>query len=196
MKKRFLIAFLGPWLFLAGCGLKMPYSGNRSAGGGYLRDMPEEHNDQSLPAIHQDIAGKLAEGFRQAVPGGGGPVVAATFVDLNDLEKSNALGRQIAEWLANGLSREGLQVMDLRLHPSEVAFSAEVGETVLSRQAGQSIGERPVFAFVTGTYSGLSSGGGTERVYVNARVLRASDGKILASADYQLSFPIGSPMLR
>jgi TolB-like protein len=112
-----------------------------------------------------------------------GPVLVATFVDVNALENSSALGRIVAEQVASRFAQEGFTVIDMKLRDN-IFIQQNGGEFMLSRDVRAISQSHNASAVLAGTYAV-----GRRSVYVSARLIRASDSLILSGYDYSL--PLG-----
>jgi TolB-like protein len=111
------------------------------------------------------------------------PLLTATFVNVNALESSSALGRIIAEQVASRFSQQGFTMIDMKLR-NNIFIKEGAGEFVLSRSVRDISQSQNAAAVVAGTYAV-----GRHAVYVSTRLIRATDSLILASYDYSL--PLG-----
>ncbi len=109
------------------------------------------------------------------------PILVGTFVNVNSLENSSSLGRIVAEQVGARLAQQGLSVKEMKLRDS-IFMVREGGEFALSRSVLDVSQAHDAAAVVAGTYAI-----GRNRVYVNARMIRAVDGVLLAAHDYSLS---------
>ncbi|WP_150112089.1 FlgO family outer membrane protein [Desulfonatronovibrio hydrogenovorans] len=123
------------------------------------------------------------------------PVLAASFVSLDDLDLSSPLGRVLPHQIASRLvSCYGLNFIDIRTGKSSLRMDMEQGELILSRDPELLSRDVQAYAVLTGTYSVVYN-----QVYVNARIIRSMDHSVLASFDYILPYnrlaldPGGSP---
>ncbi len=108
------------------------------------------------------------------------PVLVTSLVSINRLERSSGLGRVIAEQISSRLVSSGYSVAELKLR-SSILIEEGKGEFILSRDVKEISRSRGAQAIIAGTYAL-----GADSVYVNVRLIRASDGKILSSYDYAL----------
>ncbi len=108
------------------------------------------------------------------------PVLVASLVNINSLERSSGLGRVIAEQISSRLVSSGYSVAELKFRNS-ILIEEGKGEFILSRDVQEISRSRGAQAVIAGTYAV-----GANSVYVNVRLIRASDSKILSSYDYAL----------
>ncbi|WP_197911787.1 FlgO family outer membrane protein [Kineobactrum salinum] len=110
----------------------------------------------------------------------GGPIIAATFVDIDNLQQSSTLGRTLAEMFATGLVRAGLTVMEVKMRDS-LFIRETTGELILSRDIRRLSASHDAQAVLIGTYAQAES-----MVYLNVRIVRSSDNVVLGASNVQL----------
>lgn len=108
------------------------------------------------------------------------PVLVTSLVSINRLQRSSGLGRLIAEQISSRLVSSGYTVVELKMR-SSILIAEGKGEFILSRDVQEISRSRGAQAVIAGTYAV-----GANSVYVNVRLIRASDSKILSSYDYAL----------
>lgn len=108
------------------------------------------------------------------------PILVATLVNINDLQSSSAFGRMTSEQIGSRLANSGLPVAEIKLREAILVEEGR-GELMLSRDARNIARARGAQALVVGTYAT-----GRDAVYVNVRLVSATDGRILSSHDYVL----------
>jgi TolB-like protein len=113
-------------------------------------------------------------------------IVVATFVNINDLQDSSAMGRLIAEQIASRLTQQGYQVVELKLR-NNIFIKEQSGEFVLSRAVQDISSAHEAQAVVAGVYAVAR-----EQVFVKASVIRPTDSAVVSAFDYQL--PIGKDL--
>lgn len=111
------------------------------------------------------------------------PLLAATFVDINNVETSSGLGRVIGEQLGSRFAQQGFTVVEIKMR-SNIFVAEGTGELTLSRSVREISQSHNAAAVIAGTYAVAR-----QSVYVTARLIRATDNLILASYDYVL--PLG-----
>lgn len=109
-----------------------------------------------------------------------GPMIAATFVDINDLRVSSTFGRISAELFASALSQAGIHMREVKMRDS-LFIEERLGELILSRDVRRLRDAYSANSILLGTYAR-----GENRVYVSARVVRTRDSVVLATADFSL----------
>jgi len=104
--------------------------------------------------------------------------LAATFVDINNLEMSSGLGRVIGEQLGSKFAQQGFTVIELKMR-SNIFVKEGAGEFALSRSIKEISQSHNAAAVIAGTYAVAR-----QSVFIQARLIRATDNLILASYDY------------
>lgn len=108
-------------------------------------------------------------------------VIVATFVDVNDLEKSSTFGRIIAEQISSRLSQRGYKVTEVKFRQNSVFMEKKKGEFLLSRELRNISKKHNASVVVVGTY-----GEAYNAMYVSARIITPSDSAIISSCDFAL----------
>ena len=145
------------------------------------------YEDDYLIGRTYSAADKLVELLREFNPADN--VLVATFSDINDLNVSSPFGRQTSELFASRLSQHGIKVLNVKLRKKDIfikpsELSDHPGEFMLSRNLAEGISaEHEISAVVVGTYSSTRFGSTT---HVNASILKADDGTVLAAHNYSL----------
>jgi TolB-like protein len=110
-------------------------------------------------------------------------ILATSLVHLDTLEDTSAFGRLAGQQIASRIAQHGFMVLDVRL-TSALSIGKE-GEFMLSRDMGRLLAaEYNAHAVLVGTYAQSGS-----RIFVSTRVLRLTDGAVLAAYEYYL--PLG-----
>lgn len=112
------------------------------------------------------------------------PVIVASFVNIDNVSDSSRFGRMVAEQIGSRFAQKGYQIIELKLRTNTIFIERERGEFMLSREVHEISLEHDAQAVIVGTYAEAA-----EIVYVTAKLIRASDGVILASHDYEM--PLG-----
>lgn len=129
-----------------------------------------------------EAADKLATQIEQrsALVNKNNPILVATVVNVDELEKSSRLGRSISEQVAARLTQKGFKVVEVKLRGSLFVKRAE-GELLLSREITQITQSYQAPAVVVGTYAPA-----TNFVHINLKVVSAETQRVIAAADYGL----------
>lgn len=114
---------------------------------------------------------------------GGSGIILTTFVNLDNLSESSALGRMIPQQMATRLIQGGHEIIDLRLRRDTLLIKEHEGEFALSRKVAEIAGDKEARWILVGTYSVVY-----DQVYVNAKILQVADGLTMAAADYSLPY--------
>jgi TolB-like protein len=150
-------------------------SGCANQGGAQTFAAPQEVNIVSL--MNSSAADLVVNAAGLPV---GGPVIAATFVNIDNLQESSTLGRTLAEMFATGLVRAGLTVMEVKMRDS-LFIRESTGELILSRDIRRLSASHDAQAVLIGTYAQAES-----MVYLNVRIVRSSDNVVLGASNVQL----------
>lgn len=125
------------------------------------------------------------------------PLIVASLVSVDDLERSSSFGRMSAEIIANAVSRRGYKVKELKLNQDRIFIREHGGEFALSRNVKEIARGHDVRFLVVGTYTtgdelkfndydGLVCCREARKIYVSLRVVNADDGTIACSASYSV----------
>ena len=102
-------------------------------------------------------------------------VTVSTFVNLNNLYRTSSFGRFISEQMISELQAAGMEIIDVRKTPA--IMISKGGEYGLSRDMDELSFVHAAQAMVVGTYTFVE-----DRIFINARLLRNDDSRVLASA--------------
>jgi len=108
------------------------------------------------------------------------PILITTMVDSGDLTRTTALGRLISEQMASRLANAGYTVHELKLGPA-LRIREGTGELILTRDVRELSRVAGAQAIIAGTYTVANS-----RVFVNAKLVQAVDGRMLSAADFEM----------
>jgi hypothetical protein len=122
---------------------------------------------------------KLVAGFDiQSL--GGGPVLVATVVNVNDLSRSAPLGRTLSEQYASVMAGKGFNVKEIKLR-GDVFVKEGAGELLLSREIKDIARSQNASMVLVGTYSAAAN-----LTYVSLKLVRTEDSRIVRGHDYAL----------
>ena len=107
-------------------------------------------------------------------------VAVSTFVSLDNLYATSSLGRFLGEQMLSTLQQAGLEVIEVRKTPG-MMVSPYHGEYALSRSMDEIALVQGAQAVVVGTYAVAG-----QEVFINARLLRNDDNRVLSSASLVL----------
>ena len=122
--------------------------------------------------LHSQLAGSQVPAY---------PMLAASFVDSSNVEKTNDLGMLLSGQVASRLSQLGYSVTEIQLRSDQLRVDPGGGVFALSRDLAEINADSSAYSVLVGTYTVVG-----RQIYVNARVLRAADGVALASSDFSL----------
>ena len=108
------------------------------------------------------------------------PLIVASFVDVNQMEQSSALGRIIAEQISSKLSQKGYYVVELKLRKN-IFIKESAGEFLLSRKIKEITNNHNAQGIVVGTYAA-----GVNHIYITAKIINPSTNRIISSIDFRL----------
>jgi len=111
------------------------------------------------------------------------PLIFASFVNINNLEKSSSFGRIVPQQYATYFASKGYKVAEMLLRQN-VYIKQREGEFLLSRQLRNISKQHDAQAVVIGTYAiGKSS------IYITSKMVDSATNTVISSVDYEL--PIG-----
>ena len=126
-----------------------------------------------------DAVGKLVAGFDVSTLGGG-PVLVATVVNVNDMSRAAPLGRTLSEQYASVMSAKGFNVKEIKLR-GDVFVKEGTGELLLSREIKDIARSQNATLVLVGTYSAAAN-----FTYVSLKLVRTEDSRIVRGHDYAL----------
>jgi len=106
------------------------------------------------------------------------PVLVTSLVALDDFGQSSTLGRLIGEQVASRMVMSGYNVVEVALRKN-LLVKQGVGQVMLSRDVKNISRLNSAQAVAVGTYAV-----GEDDVFVNLRLIRAGDGRILSAYDF------------
>ena len=112
------------------------------------------------------------------------PILVASFVNVDNVQRSSTFGRVLGEQMASRLSQKGYKVIEMKMRSDSIFIQEQTGELMLSRELHKISNKHNAYAVLVGTY-GVSK----YVVYVTAKLIRTKDNVILNAYDYSL--PIG-----
>ncbi|MEI6413124.1 MAG: FlgO family outer membrane protein [Pseudomonadota bacterium] len=107
-------------------------------------------------------------------------LLVASFVNVDDLTLSSTFGRLAAEQVAGQFTACGYQIVEAALRNS-LYIRERQGQFLLSRELRELSSDFNAPTVIVGTYAV-----GRERIYVNARLVRAADNVVVAAYNYEL----------
>ncbi|HYC35367.1 MAG TPA: FlgO family outer membrane protein [Usitatibacter sp.] len=111
------------------------------------------------------------------------PIIVATVVDIDDLERSSTLGRFLSESVSARFTQNGFRMVEMKFQ-NAVYMKRQEGELMLARELREIATSHQAQAVVVGTYSRAASA-----VFVNLKVVRPESNVVIAAQEYSL--PMG-----
>ncbi|MDR5868477.1 FlgO family outer membrane protein [Halomonas koreensis] len=145
---------------------------------GMAADDPADRDRARLDEAIEAAAAEMVEA-RPALAEAG-PLIAASFADIDALGRSSTLGRMATEIAAAALTRAGLEVREVRMRGS-LFIEEGTGELMLSRQVQRLSADQGADAILVGTYAR-----GQDSLYLTMRVIRARDAMVLGASSLRL----------
>ena len=173
--------FFAAWLILmgiSGCAKKKPSALSR---GDVAYTLPDPQPYSNLLESSYVAADSLGRGLRFRGFSPDESIMAASFVNIDNLTESSTLGRIVSEQIASRLAQHGFMIVEVKLREESVFIKEGKGEFLLSREV-LSLGEtRGAHAVLVGTYA-VSK----DFIFISARVVRTEDNSVVTGYDYEL----------
>ena len=146
-----------------------------------VRTEPSYQDAANNPLLQssRDAISKLVAGFDPSTLGGG-PVLVATVVNVNDLGRSAPLGRTLSEQYGTQMVASGFHVKEIKLR-GDLFVKEGAGELLLSREIKDIARSHNASMVLVGTYSAAAS-----VTYNSLKLVRTEDGQIVRGHDYAL----------
>ena len=109
------------------------------------------------------------------------PIMAASFVNIDNLTKSSTFGRIISEQISSRLAQHDFRIIEVKLRQESIFIKKGQGEFMLSRELKDLGDSREIRAVLVGTYAVSEY-----FTFVSARIVRVEDSSVLASYDYEV----------
>lgn len=119
----------------------------------------------------------------------GQPLLTATVVNIDILEKSSTLGRLISEQVAGRFTQAGYRMVEMKFG-NAVYMKRDQGELMLTREISNLAKTHDAQAVVVGTY-----GESNDFVFVNLKVIQPTTNVVLAVHDYVMPLDISTKSL-
>ena len=110
----------------------------------------------------------------------GPPLIVATVVNIDALDRSSTLGRLISEQVAARFTLAGHRMIEMKFR-SNVYMARDQGELMLTREIRDIASSHNAQAVIVGTYAQSS-----DLVFVNLKVIQPETNVVLAVHDYAL----------
>ena len=143
---------------------------------------PAPQPDISLITSSQNAADELIEAIGDKIRRDK-PLLAASFVDVNNLEKTTTFGRILPHQLLSRFAENGFFVTETLLR-KDIFIEEQGGEFLLSRAITEIGKSHDAEAVLVGVYAV-----GKKTVFVTAKIIGMEEGQVLASYNYDL--PLG-----
>jgi hypothetical protein len=172
MKTLAILSAVAAAAVLAGC---------NSAPQNVGRTEPTYQDAATAPLLQnsREAVSKLTAGFDLNALGGG-PVLVATVVNVNDLSRSAPLGRTLSEQYASQMAALGFNVKEVKLR-GDIFVKEGAGELLLSREIKDIARSYNASLVLVGTYSPAAN-----FTYVSLKLVRTEDSRIIRGHDYAL----------
>ncbi len=108
-------------------------------------------------------------------------IILTTFVNNDNLDSSNTLGRLIPYIIASRLTKYGYKPIDLRIRKDQIAIKIREGEFILSRNPLKLKKQQIAYMILTGHLSILYN-----KIYIHVEIVRSYDNMVMASYDFTL----------
>ena len=109
------------------------------------------------------------------------PILAASFVNIDNLEQSSTLGRTISEQIASRLAQQGFKIIETKLRQGSIFIQKGKGEFLLSRDLLNLSINQGAQGVLVGTYAVSEY-----FIFVSARIVRTEDSSVITGYDYEL----------
>lgn len=176
--KNLMVLFLlliSVFIFVAGCSAKHEPSQKQG---------PDVVADEYIDAQELKLrVRELADQMLTTQPGAelaGTVAMPVSFVNQQDFQETSALGRYMAEGLIYEFNQRGLPIREYRL-AGNITSDAMSGNFALSRELSTKIPKSVCTVLVIGTYLRDK-----KATFINARMVRASDGMVLRTGQIVL----------
>lgn len=111
----------------------------------------------------------------------GKPIIMATIVNIDDLERSSTLGRFVSENVSARFTQADFKMIELKFQ-NAVYMKRNEGELMLTRQIRDIANSHQAQAVIVGTYSKAST-----TVFINLKIVRPESNIVIAAHDYALA---------
>ena len=109
------------------------------------------------------------------------PILAASFVSVDNLTESSTFGRIISEQISSRLAQHGFRIIEVKLRQGSVFIKKGEGEFMLSRELKDLGDSREIRAVLVGTYAVSEY-----FIFVSARIVLVEDSSVLTGYDYEV----------
>lgn len=110
----------------------------------------------------------------------GTSVMMTTVVNIDEIEKSSTLGRQISEHVASYCVQRGMSVTEMKIRDN-IYIKQNEGELMLTREISKLAKVHSATAIIIGTYAISDSA-----IYVTLKMVDPNTNIVMAASDYAL----------
>lgn len=178
----FLLA--GLFVLLSGCaGIDHMAAGLKGVGAGRRADTLRQGTVVFSDVLEASYwaADALAADLRTKATRASRSMLAASFVNVNNLEESSPLGRIVAEQIASRMAQNGFRILEMKLRQHSIYINEGQGEFLLSREIKEISASQNSDLVIVGTYAVAE-----KTIYFSARIVNTGDNTIVTGYDYQL----------
>ncbi len=108
------------------------------------------------------------------------PIIVATVVDIDELERSSTLGRHISESVSSRFTQHRYRMIEMKFQNSVYMKRGE-GELMLTRELREIASTHQAQAVIVGTYSRARNA-----VLVNVKIVQPESNVVLGAVDYPI----------
>jgi TolB-like protein len=108
------------------------------------------------------------------------PIIVATIVDIDELERSSTLGRHISESVSSRFTQHRYRMIEMKFQNAVYMKKGE-GELMLTRELREIASSHQAQAVIVGTYSRARN-----TVLVNVKLVQPETNVVLGAVDYAL----------
>ncbi|MDD2874430.1 MAG: FlgO family outer membrane protein [Azoarcus sp.] len=149
----------------------------------------EAANNPFVPANYK--AAEALLGQLQGKLSSDQPMIIATVVNIDALERSSTLGRLVSEHVSARFSQAGHKMVEMKFR-NNVYMLRDQGEMMLTREIRDIAKSHDAQAVIVGTY-----GESSDFIFVNLKVIQPNTNVVLAVHDYALPIDVDTKaMLR
>ncbi len=139
----------------------------------------EDAKTSELVMANYDAADKLIQSSTQKLDKNA-PIIVATIVDIDNLQRSSRLGRLISEQVGTRLTQLGYSVIELKLR-GDIFVKRDQGELLLSREVNEISRAHKAQAVLVG-----SSAEASTHVYINVKIIGTEGNIVISAHNYAL----------
>ena len=136
---------------------------------------------KKLTVSHGNLAATTLADQAKRKLGLGASIIVSSFVDVNDLTQSSALGRMLSQQFSSQFVHSQFEVVELLLRKNIYISEQNNGEFMLSRDVKKLSSQYQASAIVVGTYAV-----GFDTVFVTAKVVDVATNRILSAIVFSI----------